>query len=128
MRALYFLEEAGIPVVNTLIKYTQHIQNILGLPMAIAHNEDLINYWIGSVWQVPPTWNNLIHILRILKLDDLAKQIESYLSGATNLSPVRRTDGEEKILRLEMLTRRKTSSILLSLLLANFFLLCCSIL
>ena len=94
MRALYFLEEAGIPVMSMLNNYTHHIQNILGLPM--THNQDLFNYWISSVWQVSPTWQNLLDILRILNLDDLAQQIEFYLNGATeNLSPVRRTDGEE---------------------------------
>ena len=98
MKALNFLEKAGIPVMST---YTQYIQNILGLPMTHDQESDLINYCIRSVWQVSPTWNNLLHILRVLKLDDLAQKIESYLSGATeNLSPIRRTDGEETTLRL----------------------------
>ena len=87
IRSLHFLEEAGIPVMSLLNKYTQHIRNILGLPM--THNQDLIHYWISSVWQVSPTWNNLFDILRILNLDNLALQIESYLYGATeNLSPI----------------------------------------
>lgn len=91
-RGLYFLEEAGIPVMSHLNNYTQYIQNILGLPM--THNLDLINYWLSSVWQVSPTWNNLLDVIRLLNLDDLAQQIESYLSGATqNLSPIRETDG-----------------------------------
>ena len=92
MKALDFLEKT-IPVMSI---YTQHIQDILGLPMTHDQESDLINYCVRSVWQVSPTWNNLLHILRVLKLDDLAQQIESYLSGATeNLSPIRRTDGEE---------------------------------
>jgi hypothetical protein len=95
MKALNFLEKAGIPVMSI---YTQHIQNILGLPMTHNQESDLINYWISSVWQVSPTWNNLLDVLRVLKLDDLAQQIESYLGGATeNLSPIRRADGEEII-------------------------------
>ena len=94
MKALNFLEKA-IPVMSI---YTQHIQDILGLPMTHVQESDLINYCVRSVWQVSPTWNNLLHILHVLKLDDLAQQIESYLSGAAeNLSLIRRTDGEEQL-------------------------------
>ena len=86
--------------MSLLNKYTLHIRNILGLPM--THNKDLIHYWISSVWQVSPTWNNLFNILRILNLDNLALQIESYLCGETeNLSPVippvRGIDGTKEI-------------------------------
>ena len=100
MRALYFLEEAGIPVMSMLNNYTQHIQNILGLPM--TRDQDLFNYWISSVWQVSPTWNNLLEILDILNLDDLAQQIESYLSGATDLSPIGGSAGIVEIIPLVM--------------------------
>lgn len=95
MRALYFLEEAGIPVMSMLNNYTHYIQKMLGLPMTC--NQDLFNYWISSVWQVSPTWKNLLDILRILNLDDLAQQIESYLSGATDLSPAGGSDGTKEI-------------------------------
>ena len=90
--------------MSLLKKYTQYIQNILGLPM--THNQDLIHYWISSVWQVSPTWNNLFVILRILNLDNLALQIESYLCGATEnpspiistvISPARGIDGTKEV-------------------------------
>ena len=101
MRALPFLEAAaGIPVMSTLSDYSQHIQDILGLDM--IPNLDLntlLDYWIDNVWQVPPTWKNLLLIIRLFNLDDLAQKIEVYLSGETEeLSHTTRgTDGEGNI-------------------------------
>ena len=95
MRALFSLEEAGIPVMSTLSDYTKHFQNILGLAMFTDFNlNSLLNYWIVNVWQVPPTWKSLLLIIRQLNLDDLAQRMETYLSGATEEQP-RHSEEEE---------------------------------
>ena len=76
---------AGIPVRRTLSDYTWHVRIILGL----AQNTDLdlnglLNYWTSSVQWLPPLWKNLLLIIRLLNLDELAQRMEAYLSaGAT---------------------------------------------
>ena len=98
LRAVSLLEPAaGIPVVTTLTDYTRHIQIFLGL--AQYTNLDLnglLNYWISSVQWLPPSWRNLLLIIRLLNLDELAQRMETYLSaGATEeLSPTRGKQGE----------------------------------
>ena len=98
LRAVSSLESAaGIPVMKTLSDYTHHIQNILGLLMTF--NLDLngvLNYWISNKPWLPPSWQNLLKIVRLLDQDELAQRIETYLSaGATEeLSPTRGRQGE----------------------------------
>ena len=95
MRALSSLEEAGIPVMSTLSDYTKHFQNILGLATFTDFNlNSLLDYWISNVRQVPPTWKSLLLIIRQLDLDDLAQQMETYLSGAMEKQP-RHSEEEE---------------------------------
>ena len=100
MRALSLLESAaGIPVMNSLSDYTQRIEGILG-PVEFHHTDlnTLLNYWISNVRWVPPTWKSLLLIIRLLNLDDLAQQMETYLSGATEeLSPTSGSDGEGNV-------------------------------
>ena len=98
LRAVSLLESAaGIPVRTTLSDYTSHIQNILGLPMTI--NLDLngvLDYWIRDKQWLPPSWRNLLLIIRLLHHEELAQRIEIYLSaGATEeLSPTRGKQGD----------------------------------
>ena len=98
LRALSLLESAaGIPVMTTLSDYTRHIQNILGLSMTI--NLDLngvLNYWISGILWLPPSWRNLLLIIRRLHLDELAQKMETYLSAGAieELFPTRGRQGE----------------------------------
>jgi hypothetical protein len=98
LRAVSLLESAaGIPVMTTLSGYTLHIQNILGLPMTT--NLDLkgvLDSWINDIQWLPPSWRNLLLIVRLLHQDELAQRMETYLSaGATEeLSPTRGKQGE----------------------------------
>ena len=98
LRAVSSLEStAGIPVMTTLTNHTRHIQHILGL--SLFFNADLngvLNYWISGKPWLPPSWRNLLLIIRLLDQDELAQRMETYLSaGATEeLSPTRGTHGE----------------------------------
>ena len=98
LRAVSLLESAaGIPVMTILSNYTRHIQNILGLTMII--NLDLngvLNYWKSNTKWLRPSWRNLLLIIRLLRLDELAQRMETYLSaGATEeLSTARGRQGE----------------------------------
>ena len=85
MRAVSLLEEAvGIPVMTTLSDYTWQIQTFLGLTQYTNLDlNGLLNFWLTSVQWVPPTWKNLLLVIRILNLDDLAQRMETCLSGGT---------------------------------------------
>ena len=101
MRAVSLLEAAaGIPVMRTLNGYIWDIQNILGLTnIPNLQLNTLLNLWIGSgVYHISPTWNNLLLILRLLNLDDLAQRIETCLIGG--LSPTREKQGEGDSIRI----------------------------
>ena len=99
LRAVSLLESAaGIPVMTTLSDYTHHIQSILGLPTTT--NLDLMgvfNYWLSGKPWLPPSWRNLLQIIRhLLHQFEVAQRMETYLSaGATEeLSPTRGRQGE----------------------------------
>ena len=98
LKAVSLLESAaGIPVMTTLSDYTHHIKDTLGLSMTM--NLDLkgvLNSWITSKQWLPPSWRNLLLIIRLLHQDELAQRMETCLSaGATEeLSPTRGKQGE----------------------------------
>ena len=89
MRAVSLLEPvAGIPVMTTLTDYTRHIQIFLGLAQdANLDLNGLLNYWISSVQWLPPSWRNLLLIIRLLNLDELAQRMETYLSAGATEEP-----------------------------------------
>ena len=85
MKALPFLEAAaGIPVMRTLSDYTRHIQNMLGLVQFVTFDlKSLLSVWINklNVQWIPPTWKNLLLIIRLFNQDEVAQQVETYLSA-----------------------------------------------
>ena len=88
---------AGIPVMTTLTDYTRRIQDILSLPQyPYLDLNGVLNDWISCIQWLPPSWRNLLLIIRLLNLDELAQRMETYLSaGATEeLSPTRGKQGE----------------------------------
>ena len=79
---------AGIPVMTTLTDYTRHIQIFLGLAQDTNLDPNgLLNYWISSVQWLPPSWRNLLLIIRLLNLDELAQRMETYLSAGATEEP-----------------------------------------
>ena len=98
LRAVSLLESAaGIPVMTTLSDYTHHIRNILGLTITTNLDlNELLDYWISGRQWLPPSWRNLLLIIRLLHQDELAQRMETCLSaGATEeLSPTRGKQGE----------------------------------
>ena len=88
--------------MSTLSDYTQRIHSILGLPPSdISDLNSILHYWIGGVCQISPTWKNLLLIIRLLNLDDLAQRMETYLSGAIKeLSSIGGEEGEGSLYQL----------------------------
>ena len=93
MRAVSLLEAAaGIPVMRTLNTYShiRLIQIILGLVLTLNLDVNtLLSYWLSDVPHtcIRPTWKNLLLIIRLLNLDELAERMETYLTE--KLSPTR---------------------------------------
>ena len=70
--------------MSTLNIHTHVIQKTLGIPPYPSHNlNTVLETWLGGGGNVHPTWKNILMIIHKLHLDDLAKQIETCLSGGT---------------------------------------------
>ena len=83
--------------MRILTDCSRQIQISLGL--ALDTDLDLngmLNYWISDIQWLPPSWKNLLLIIRQLKLDELAQRMVTYLSigAAEELSPTRGKQGE----------------------------------
>ena len=98
MRALSSLEEAGIPAMSTLNNNVQHIKEELHVHVFLPELDacELLKTWLrySAARNVPPTWENLLLTMCHLHLDDVAQQVEAYLSGETEEHiPIRQTEG-----------------------------------
>lgn len=90
MRTLSLLEEAGIPFMSSLSDHTWDIQKALHLVSFFDLDlNTLLDAWLGGFVGMRPTWNNLLLVTRFLNLDDLAEQVETYLSGRRVEHPMR---------------------------------------
>ena len=100
VEALYLLGEAGIPLMSSLNNYTWQICSMLGVPQFCGTDLNLLFiWWVMGKGAIPPTWRNLLQIVRQLNLGDLAYQVETYLRRAT--SEHQPETGEEKIVTTE---------------------------
>ena len=70
---------AGIPVMSELEDKSHEFQAIIRVKTPSV--SDAIKKWLTSpvLSRIVPTWKNLLIVLRLISLDDLAKQIETYL-------------------------------------------------
>ena len=86
-RALYLLEAAGIPLLSSLNSYTKRIATILDPSSSkinpnLSSLKSLLDLWLKQNFKhLPPTWGNLLEVVRRLPLDDLAQQTETYLNN-----------------------------------------------
>ena len=83
--ALSRLTERGIPVLRFLSINIKSFRHLLGFsePVIYTHyNLALVlNSWMRGFSNVPPTWRNLLLVIRQLNLDSLGQLTETYLSG-----------------------------------------------
>ena len=120
MRALSLVEAAGIPVMHSINIYTEEIRKTVSIrhmksesltdePMwHLGERSSSRHFWWSRVgrlfadWlkeggQLSPTWRSLLQVIREVRLDALANQVETYLktgkSGRVKHQP---TVGEEK--------------------------------
>ena len=84
MAALSQVNEAGIPLMRSLNMCTQQMLTIFGLDsLSNLDLNTLLHIWLSCGEKAPPTWRNLLQVIRQLHLDDLAQQVEAYLFSGT---------------------------------------------
>ena len=90
MSALSRLEGVGIPILTSLetnIQLLQHVLSFIPTSHTYTQSTSLLDAWLschsGVSSHISPTWKNLLLIIRLLNLDDLAQRMETYLSGVT---------------------------------------------
>ena len=84
MAVLSRVEAAGIPLMSSLNNCTQQILTLFGLgSLPSLDLNTVLNIWSSCGEKAPPTWRNLLQLIRQLHLDDLAQQVEAYLCGGT---------------------------------------------
>ena len=94
MAALTQLEKkAGIPVVTELEARNHEFQTVLRVKQHSVPGA--IDKWLRSpvLSRIMPTWKNLLIIFRMINLDHLAQQTETYLTKHP-LSDLEEDEGE----------------------------------
>ena len=98
MSALSRLNDVGIPVLTFLNTKIQLLQQILSAPVPDAYiytqSASLLNAWLssGMLSRLPSSWRNLLLIIRLLNLDELAQRMETYLSTGV-IIPIKAREG-----------------------------------
>ena len=88
MSALFRLEDIGVPVITSLNTKFQPLQQTLSMyNIPNIHNYtnpiSLLKAWLSHGMSTPPSWKNLLQIVRYLHLDDLAQGMETCLYKGT---------------------------------------------
>ena len=79
--ALAKLEAAEMPVMTLLERIWERLAAAVGAGEDDPSSfEGLLNDWLSRRTSVPPTWRSLYGVLRELGLEELAREIEDYLS------------------------------------------------
>ena len=105
MEALSRLEEIGITNLREIEAYKQQLQSVIGI-VELPKEFNLfllLNMWLQGHASLRPTWTHFFWVLREIKLNHLAKQIEVYLSGVvteqaatSNLDPSPGSEEEDR--------------------------------
>ena len=102
MASLTKLEKAaGIAVLSKLEGKKHEFQSIIRVKQHTVSGA--INKWLTApvLSRILPTWKNLLCVLRLINLDDLAKQVETYLSS--HLPSTLHSEGVSFCLRVRLL-------------------------
>ena len=84
METLHQLED-GFGDLKDLESCTQQLKDVVGIDSTDSTSgiglSSLLKQWIQGCASLHPTWRHFFWALREIKLNNLANQIESYLSG-----------------------------------------------
>lgn len=80
MKVLSMLNEAGIINLQEIEAHTQQLQSIIKVKHFEANKgyDSLLRLWIKGHGGLHPTWRHLFWVLREIKLNHMADQIESH--------------------------------------------------
>ena len=80
MQVLSMLNEAGIINLQEIEAHIQQLQSIIQIRHSDASKgyDTLLRLWIERHGSLHPTWRHLFWVLREIKLNHMADQIESY--------------------------------------------------
>ena len=80
MKVLSMLNEAGVINLQEIEAHTQQLQSIIKIKHSEANKgyDSLLHLWIKGHGSLHPTWRHLFWILREIKLNHMADQIESH--------------------------------------------------
>jgi hypothetical protein len=83
--ALCKLEDIDVPVITSLNTNFQALQLHIQSAHACTDPISLLKAWLfhGVSSYLSPSWKNLLQIIRDLNLEELAKRMETHLSGGT---------------------------------------------
>ena len=84
MEALSRLQLFGITCFREFDAYKRPLQSVVGIDkvdLPIDSSFSLLKMWIQGCASLRPTWRHFFWALREIKLNHLADQIESFLSG-----------------------------------------------
>ena len=89
--------------MDSLSIYTHLIQSRLGFVSYPSHSVNtLLDAWVEGGGNVRrPTWKNLLSLIRQLHIDDLAQQVETYLSGVTVKQHPKEVGERERVMAKE---------------------------
>ena len=85
MKVLSMLDEARIIQLQEIETHAQQLQSIIKVKHVEANKgyDSLLNLWIEGHGSLHPTWRHLFWILREIKLNNMADQIESHFQLLT---------------------------------------------
>ena len=84
MEDLSQLERRGIINLRELEAYKQPLQSVIGIELPTEYNAiSRLKMWLEGRASLRPTWRHFFRVLREIKLNHLAEQIEGYVSGVT---------------------------------------------
>ena len=80
MKVLSMLNEAGIIRLQEIDSHIQELQSIIKVKHIEANKgyDSLLRLWIEGHGSLHPTWRHLFWVLREIKLNHIADQIESH--------------------------------------------------
>ena len=103
MEILSMLNEAGVIRLQEIEAHTQHLQSIIKVKHIEANKgyNSLLRLWSEGHGSLHPTWRHLFWVLRELKLNHMADQLESHFHLLA-------TDPEQENLKSEPSERSNT--------------------
>ena len=84
MKALSRLQRVGITSLRELDTHTRPLQSVVGMDKVDLPTDSsfsLLEMWVQGRASLRPTWRHFFWALREIKLNHLADQMESFLSG-----------------------------------------------